>query len=184
MTATADNPILHLKDYGQSVWMDNLSRDILQSGELEKLIESRDVHGITSNPAIFQKAIAGNAVYDEAIEAGIRAGQSVEEIYEALVFEDIRHACDTLMPIYQETGGLDGYVSLEVRPSLARDTEGTLEEAQRYFKALDRPNLMIKIPGTPEGVPAIEQAISEGISVTLTLMPRSAEQTSEPPSPT
>ena len=170
MTATADNPILHLKDYGQSVWMDNLSRDILQSGELEKLIESRDVHGITSNPAIFQKAIAGNAVYDEAIEAGIRAGQSVEEIYEALVFEDIRHACDTLMPIYQETGGLDGYVSLEVRPSLARDTEGTLEEAQRYFKALDRPNLMIKIPGTPEGVPAIEQAISEGINVNVTLL--------------
>ncbi|WP_346289218.1 transaldolase [Sphaerothrix gracilis] len=170
MTATADNPILHLKDYGQSVWMDNLSRDILQSGELEKLIESRDVHGITSNPAIFQKAIAGNAVYDEAIEAGIRAGQSVEEIYEALVFEDIRHACDTLMPIYQETGGLDGYVSLEVRPSLARDTEGTLEEARRYFKALDRPNLMIKIPGTPEGVPAIEQAISEGINVNVTLL--------------
>ncbi|NJN02801.1 MAG: transaldolase [Leptolyngbyaceae cyanobacterium SL_1_1] len=170
MTVTPDNPILHLKDYGQSVWMDNLSRDILQSGELQKLIESRDVHGITSNPAIFQKAIAGNAVYDQDIEAGIRAGKSVEEIYEALVFEDIRRACDILKPIYEETEGLDGYVSLEVRPSLARDTESTLEEARRYFKELNRPNLMIKIPGTPEGTPAIEQAISEGINVNVTLL--------------
>ncbi|NJM85608.1 MAG: transaldolase [Leptolyngbyaceae cyanobacterium RM2_2_21] len=170
MTVTPDNPILHLKDYGQSVWMDNLSRDILQSGELQKLIESRDVHGITSNPAIFKMTIAGNAVYDQDIEAGIRAGKSVEEIYEALVFEDIRRACDILKPIYEETEGLDGYVSLEVRPSLARDTESTLEEARRYFKELNRPNLMIKIPGTPEGTPAIEQAISEGINVNVTLL--------------
>ncbi|MFE4105388.1 transaldolase [Almyronema epifaneia] len=170
MAATADNPILHLKDYGQSVWMDNLSRDILQSGELEKLIESRDVHGITSNPAIFQKAIAGNAIYDQDIEAGIRAGKSVEEIYESLVFEDIRRACDTLMPIYQQTQGLDGYVSLEVPPSLARDHEETTATARRYFSDLNRPNLMIKIPGTPEGVPAIERAISEGINVNVTLL--------------
>jgi transaldolase len=170
MTTTADNPILHLKDYGQSVWMDNLSRDLLQSGELEKLIESRDVHGITSNPAIFEKAIAGNAIYDADIEAGIRAGKSVEEIYESLVFDDIRKACDILMPIYQETDGVDGYVSLEVPPSLARDTESTLKEARRYFQTLDRPNLMIKIPGTPEGLPAVEAAIREGINVNVTLL--------------
>lgn len=170
MATTADSPILHLKDYGQSVWMDNLSRDILESGELKQLIESRDVHGITSNPAIFEKAIAGNAIYDRDIEAGIRAGKSVEEIYEALVFEDIRNACDTLMPIYKASGGLDGYVSLEVPPNLARDTESTLREAQRYHQTLQRPNLMIKIPGTPEGLPAVEAAIREGINVNVTLL--------------
>jgi len=170
MTTTADNPILHLKDYGQSVWMDNLSRDILQSGELEKLIESRDVHGITSNPAIFEKAIAGNQIYDADIEAGIRAGKSVEEIYESLVFADIRNACDVLMPVYRASSGVDGYVSLEVPPSMARDTESTLNAARRYFQTLERPNLMIKIPGTPEGLPAVEAAIREGINVNVTLL--------------
>ncbi|MBE7382912.1 MAG: transaldolase [Leptolyngbya sp. SIO1E4] len=170
MTTTADNPILHLKEYGQSVWMDNLGRDILQSGALEQLIESRDVHGITSNPAIFEKAIAGNAIYDADIEAGTRAGKSVDEIYESLVFEDIRNACDILMPIYRASSGVDGYVSLEVPPSLARDTESTLREARRYFQTLQRPNLMIKIPGTPEGLPAVEAAIREGINVNVTLL--------------
>ncbi|MDA0265649.1 MAG: transaldolase [Cyanobacteria bacterium] len=170
MTATADSPILHLKDYGQSVWMDNLSRDILQSGELANLIESRDVHGITSNPAIFEKAIAGNAIYDADIEAGIRAGQSVDAIYESLVFDDIRNACDVLMPIYNASSGVDGYVSLEVPPNLARDTESTLREARRYYAAIQRPNLMIKIPGTPEGLPAVEAAIREGINVNVTLL--------------
>ena len=170
MAITADNPILHLKDYGQSVWMDNLSRDLLQSGELAQLIDSRDVHGITSNPAIFEKAIAGNAIYDADIEAGIRAGKSVEEIYESLVFEDIRNACDVLMPIYQASSGVDGYVSLEVPPNLAHDTDTTLREARRYYAAIQRPNLMIKIPGTPEGLPAVEAAISEGINVNVTLL--------------
>lgn len=167
---TAESPILHLKDHGQSVWMDNLSRDILQTGELNQLIESRDVHGITSNPAIFEKAIAGNAVYDADIEAGIRAGKSVEEIYESLVFADIRNACDVLMSVYTANNGLDGYVSLEVPPSLARDAESTLREARRYYAAIDRPNLMIKIPGTPEGLPAVEGAIRDGISVNVTLL--------------
>mgnify|MGYP005847480211 CR=1 FL=1 len=170
MTSIADNPILHLKDYGQSVWMDNLSRDILQSGELAQLIESRDVHGITSNPAIFEKAIAGNAIYDTDIEAGIRAGKSVEEIYESLVFDDIRNACDILLPIYNASSGVDGYVSLEVPPSLARDTDSTLREARRYAEAIQRPNLMIKIPGTPEGLPAVEAAIRDGINVNVTLL--------------
>lgn len=168
--ATTESPILHLKDYGQSVWMDNLSRDILQSGELNQLIESRDVHGITSNPAIFEKAIAGNAIYDADIEAGIRAGKSIEEIYESLVFADIRSACDVLMSVYTASNGLDGYVSLEVPPSLARDAESTLREARRYYAAIDRPNLMIKIPGTSEGLPAVEGAIRDGISVNVTLL--------------
>ena len=170
MTAVSDSPILHLKDYGQSVWMDNLSRDILQSGELKRLITSRNVHGVTSNPAIFEKAIAGNAVYDQDIEAGIRNGAAVNEIYESLVFADIRNACDVLRPVYEETKGLDGYVSLEVPPSLARDTESTIREARRYAQAIDRPNLMIKIPGTPEGLPAVEKVISEGVNVNITLL--------------
>lgn len=170
MTTTADNPILHLKDYGQSVWMDNLSRDLLTSGELVKLIDSRDVHGITSNPAIFEKAIAGNQIYDADIEAGVRSGLSVEAIYESLVFDDIRRACDVLSPIYQASNGVDGYVSLEVPPALAHSAEETLSEARRYVAAVDRPNLMIKIPGTPEGLKAVEQAIREGISVNVTLL--------------
>ncbi len=170
MTTTADNPILHLKDYGQSVWMDNLSRDLLASGELVKLIDSRDVHGITSNPAIFEKAIAGNQIYDADIEAGVRSGLSVEAIYESLVFDDIRRACDVLSPIYQASNGVDGYVSLEVPPALAHSAEETLSEARRYVAAVDRPNLMIKIPGTPEGLKAVEQAIREGISVNVTLL--------------
>ena len=167
----ASNPILQIeKEYGQSIWMDNLSRDIIESGELKELIASRGIHGITSNPAIFEKAIAGNKIYDADIEAGIKAGKSVEEIYESLVFTDIGNACDIFMPVYQETNGLDGYVSIEVPPTIAKDTASTISEAQRYFKTLNRPNVMIKIPGTPEGLPAVEQAISEGINVNVTLL--------------
>ena len=133
-------------------------------------MSSRGIHGITSNPAIFEKAIAGNKIYDADIEAGIKAGKSVDEIYESLVFTDIGNACDIFMPVYQETNGLDGYVSIEVPPTMAKDTASTISEAQRYFKTLNRPNVMIKIPGTPEGLPAVEQAISEGINVNVTLL--------------
>ncbi len=167
----ASNPIVQIEtEYGQSIWMDNLSRDIIESGELKELIVSRGIHGITSNPAIFEKAIAGNKIYDADIEAGIRAGKSVDEIYESLVFTDIGNACDIFMPVYEETNGLDGYVSIEVPPTIAKDTASTISEAQRYFKTLDHPNVMIKIPGTPEGLPAFEQAISEGINVNVTLL--------------
>ena len=165
------NPILDIENqYGQSIWMDNLSRDLIESGELKQSISERGIRGITSNPAIFEKAIAGNKIYDEAIEAGIKAGKSVQEIYEDLVFTDIRNACDVFMPVYRETDGLDGYVSIEVPPDLAKNTESTIAEARRYYQAIDRPNLMIKIPGTPEGLPAVEQAISEGMSVNVTLL--------------
>lgn len=167
---TTPSPIFDIKNYGQSIWMDNLSRDLIESGELKQLITSRDVHGITSNPAIFEKAIAGNAIYDADIEAGIRAGKPVTEIYESLVFTDIQNACDILRPVYEETQGLDGYVSIEVPPNLAHDTDTTIAEARRYAQAIDRPNLMIKIPGTPEGLPAVTQVIREGISVNVTLL--------------
>lgn len=171
MTVADQNPILQIeKQYGQSVWMDNLSRDIIRSGELKQLTESRGIHGITSNPTIFEKAIAGNQTYDADIEAGIKEGKSVQAIYESLVFEDIREACDALRPIYDETNGLDGYVSIEVPPTIAQDTESTLSEARRYFKAIGRENVMIKIPGTPAGLPAVEAAIRDGINVNITLL--------------
>ncbi len=165
---TTQSPILQIKEYGQSIWLDNLSRDAIQSGELKEMIASRNVHGVTSNPAIFEKAIAGNKIYDADIAAN--AGKTVMEIYEALVFEDIRNACDIFRPVYEETNGLDGYVSIEVPPSLARDTEGTIAEAKRYFAAVNRPNVMIKIPGTPEGLLAVESAIAAGINVNITLL--------------
>lgn len=166
------NPILEIENqYGQSIWMDNLSRDIIESGELKQSISDKGIKGITSNPAIFEKAIAGNKIYDQAIEAGIKAKKSVQEIYEDLIFTDIRNACDIFMPVYEKTDGLDGYVSIEVPPSLAKSTDdSTIEEARRYYKIIDRPNLMIKIPGTPEGLPAVEQAISEGMSINVTLL--------------
>ena len=166
------NHILEIENqYGQSIWMDNLNRDLIESGELKQSIADKGIRGITSNPSIFEKAIAGNKIYDKAIEAGIKADKSVQEIYEDLIFTDIRNACDIFMPIYKESNGLDGYVSIEVPPSLAKTTDdSTIEEARRYYQAIDRPNLMIKIPGTPEGLPAVEQAISEGMSINVTLL--------------
>jgi transaldolase len=166
------NPIVEIgKQYGQSIWMDNLSRDIIESGELKQSIRDKGIRGITSNPAIFEKAIAGNKIYDRAIEKGIQSSKSVQEIYEDLIFTDIRNACDILMPVYEETDGLDGYVSIEVPPSLAKSTDNsTIEEARRYYQTIERPNLMIKIPGTPEGLIAVEQAIAEGMSINVTLL--------------
>ncbi|RMF25991.1 MAG: transaldolase [Cyanobacteria bacterium J083] len=165
------NPIWEIEEkYGQSIWMDNLSRDLIESGKLKELISERGIHGITSNPAIFEKAIKGNKIYDADIIAGIKAGKSVQEIYESLIFKDICDACDIFLPIYEETQGVDGYVSIELPPTLARDTEATIAEARRYFKTINRPNVMIKIPGTAEGFPAVEQVISEGINVNITLL--------------
>jgi transaldolase len=171
MSSTVQNPLLTIEnEYGQSIWMDNLSRDLLTSGELEQLIETRGVLGITSNPAIFEKAIAGNVIYDTQIVAGIKSGTSLNDIYESLIFTDIRHACDILRPVYDRTNGIDGYVSIEVPPLIATDTTSTITEARRYHAAIGRPNVMIKIPGTPEGLPAVEQMISEGISINVTLL--------------
>ena len=164
-------PIFEIENkYGQSIWMDNLSRDLVESGELKEMIESRGIVGITSNPAIFEKAIAGNKIYDKDISAGIRANKSVEKIYEDLVFSDIRHACDIFKPVYEKSNGLDGYVSIEVPPTIANDTETTISEAKRYYGAIGRPNVMIKIPGTKEGLPAVEAVIAEGINVNVTLL--------------
>jgi transaldolase len=164
------NHLLEIKDYGQSIWMDNLTRDMLQSGELKQMVETQGLRGITSNPAIFEKAIKGNKIYDEDIETGIRARKSLLEIYESLIFDDIRNACDIFLPVYEESGGLDGYISIEVPPNIADDTESTISEARRYHREIDRPNVMIKIPGTSAGLPAVEQMISEGVNVNVTLL--------------
>lgn len=164
------NHLLEIKQYGQSIWMDNLTRDLIQSGELKKMVEEQGICGITSNPAIFEKAIAGNAIYDQAIEARIRQGLPTYEIYELLVFDDIRHACDILRPVYDSSDGLDGYVSIEVPPTIAHDTEATIKEAQRYYEAIGKDNVMIKIPGTEAGLPAVEATIAAGINVNVTLL--------------
>ncbi len=168
---STNNPILEIEaKYGQSIWMDNLSRDLIESGELKTLISSRGIEGITSNPAIFEKAIAGNKIYDAGIEAGIKAKQSTEKIYETLVFEDIKNACDIFKEVYDKTNGLDGYVSIEVPPTIAKDTDTTTSEAKRYHEAIARENVMIKIPGTSEGLPAVEATIAAGINVNVTLL--------------
>ncbi|HEV57006.1 MAG TPA: bifunctional transaldolase/phosoglucose isomerase, partial [Phycisphaerales bacterium] len=154
---------------GQSIWYDNIRRALLDSGELQALVAA-GVTGVTSNPSIFQKAIAGSADYDEALGELVTQGRSEIEIFEALAIEDIRRAADLLWPVYERTAGGDGYVSLEVSPTLAHDTEGTIAEARRLYAALNRPNVMIKVPATPAGIPAIEMLISEGINVNVTLM--------------
>lgn len=164
------NHLLDIKQYGQSIWMDNLTRDLIQTGELKRLIDQGGIAGLTSNPAIFEKAITGNAVYDADIEAGIRDKRSVQSIYETLIFEDIRNACDLFRPVYEASDRLDGYVSIEVPPNISDDTEVTIAEAKRYYEQIGRENVMIKIPGTKAGLPAVEAVIAEGINVNITLL--------------
>ncbi len=158
-----------LQQLGQSIWYDNISRDILDSGEMQRLIDAGIV-GVTSNPSIFKAAIADSSHYDAAIRQLTAAGKNVDEIYEALALEDIGRAADLFRPVYDATEGLDGYISIEVNPNLAHDTPGTIAEARRLFKLLNRPNIMIKVPATPAGLPAFEQLISEGVNVNVTLM--------------
>ena len=163
------NPVQDVQRLGQSIWYDNIRRGLLDSGELKRLIEM-GVTGLTSNPTIFEKAIAGSTDYDEALTELARSDKSVDQSYEALVIEDIRTTADLLRPIYDRTGGVDGYASLEVSPKLAHDTTGTTAEARRLFGALDKPNVMIKVPATAEGIPAVRQLISEGININVTLI--------------
>jgi transaldolase len=165
-----DNPLLKLEDYGQSVWLDFISRGLLDSGELRRLIEEDGLGGVTSNPAIFEKAIAESDDYDSAIRGLARAGKSALQIYEGLAVEDIQRTADLFRPHYDRTDGGDGFVSLEVSPRLARDTAGTIAEARRLWAWVDRPNVLIKVPGTREGIPAIRQLISEGININVTLL--------------
>jgi transaldolase/glucose-6-phosphate isomerase len=172
MSTLADvNPQLKaLTEAGVSVWLDQLGRSLVAGGELKRMVEQESLRGVTSNPSIFEKSILGTSDYDDAIQEMARADKSAKEIYDALAIADVRAACDVLAAVHEETGGRDGFVSLEVAPDLAHDTDGTLQSARGYWAAVDRPNVLIKIPGTPEGVNAIEEAIHDGINVNVTLL--------------
>jgi len=170
-TAKATNPLKDLLKFGQSVWLDYIRRDLLTGGELKKLITEDGLRGMTSNPTIFEKAITGGTLYDELLNSlRSRTDLDAKGRYEILAIRDIQDAADLMKPVYESSKRRDGYVSLEVSPYLARDTKGTLEEARRLWKAVGRENIMIKIPGTAEGIPAFQQAISEGINVNVTLL--------------
>jgi transaldolase/glucose-6-phosphate isomerase len=170
--STKTNPLAELQRQGQSIWLDYIRRSLLQSGELKRLIEERHVTGMTSNPTIFDKAIGGSSDYDESLASLLKqdAMADSQRLFEELAIEDIRSAADALRPIWNRTNGLDGYVSLEVAPELAHDTQGSVSEARRLWKKADRPNLMIKIPATREGIPAIETLIADGLNINITLM--------------
>jgi transaldolase len=163
------NPLQKLAALGQSPWLDFISRRSIRGGQIASLVD-QGILGVTSNPAIFEHAINGSADYDEDIQKLAAQGLSPFEIYDRISIQDVGEAADLLRAVYDRTGGVDGYVSLEVRPELARDTEGTIAEARRLWKALDRPNVMIKIPATAEGIPAIRQAIADGININVTLL--------------
>jgi transaldolase len=164
------NPLQRLGALGQSIWLDFIRRDLISSGGLRRLIEEDGLRGMTSNPSIFEKAIAESHDYDADIRAMALAGSDPQAIYETLSQQDVRSAADEFRAVYDATAGKDGFVSLEVNPHLARDTGGTLKEARRLWAALDRPNVLIKVPATAQGLPAIRQLIGEGISVNVTLL--------------
>ncbi|HEU4760592.1 MAG TPA: bifunctional transaldolase/phosoglucose isomerase, partial [Dehalococcoidia bacterium] len=164
------NPLLKLRELGQSVWYDNVRRGLITSGEFQRMVERDGVAGVTSNPTIFEKAVDGGTDYDVEIASLVAAGKGAREIYDALTIGDIQLAADVLRPTYERTKGLDGYACLEVSPKLAHDTQASIETARSLWRALDRPNVMIKIPGTPEGLPAIEQCLSEGLNINITLL--------------
>jgi len=170
MATVTKSPIAELQALGQSVWLDNISREILNNGELKRLIDEDGLQGVTSNPTIFDKAISQSADYDDAITKAVTGGSDADAIYQTLTVADIQEALDLFRPLYDRTKGGDGYVSLEVSPYLAHDTAGTTKEAKILWDKLDRPNAMIKIPGTPEGLPAIEDTLADGVNVNVTLL--------------
>jgi len=169
--AKATNPLKDLLKFGQSVWLDYIRRDLITTGELKRMIEEDGLRGMTSNPAIFEKAISGGKFYDDYLKT-LESNKALDAKlrFESLAIRDIQDAADVLRPVYEDSRFHDGYVSLEVSPYLARDTEGTLSEARRLWKEVSRPNVMIKVPGTAEGIPAFQQLISEGINVNVTLL--------------
>ncbi len=164
------NPLIRLQELGQSPWHDNIRRELLTSGKLKKMVADGDVTGLTSNPTIFEQAIANSNDYDEALERLAREGKSAEEIFDSLAIADIRAAADVFAPVFERTGGRDGYVSIEVAPKFASDTQATIREARRLWSTVGRPNLMVKIPATPAGIPAIEQSIADGLNINVTLI--------------
>ncbi len=166
----ATNPLVRLGELGQSPWYDFITRQLVASGELARLIREDGLKGLTSNPTIFEKAVKSSPDYDDDIRRLAEAGKSPAEIFEAIAVDDVRAACDAFRPVHEATGGVDGLVSLEVNPELAHDADGTVAEAERLWQAIDRPNAMIKIPGTVQGLRAIERCIAAGLNVNVTLL--------------
>src|SRR6516164_8627269 len=165
------NPVMALQEHGQAVWLDFLARGFIAKGDLKRLIDEIGLRGVTSNPAIFEKAIVGSDDYDDGIRTKLEAGDRPPgELYEELAIEDIQHAADVLAPVYAATGGADGYVSMEVSPYIAMETQATIAEAKRLWGAINRKNLMIKVPATEPGLPAIQALTAEGINVNITLL--------------
>jgi len=164
------NPLVEIRRFGQSVWYDNIQRGFITSGDFQKMVAEDGVAGVTSNPTIFEKAIDNSTDYDDDIRKLAARGKDVKDAYEALVVKDVQLAADILRPIYEQTGGADGFTCLEVAPDLAYDTEASIEAAHRLWALLDRPNVMVKIPGTDKGLPAIEQCLSKGININITLL--------------
>jgi len=163
-------PAAKLNELGQSAWLDLIGRGLIRSGELKRMIDEDGVRGVTANPAIFEKAILESSEYDDELKALIDQGKTPLEIYETMAIHDVRDGCDVLRPLFDKLGARDGFVSLEVSPYIARDTQATVAEAKRFGKAVDRPNLFIKIPANPEGIPAIREAIAAGLSINITLI--------------
>ncbi|HWE52634.1 MAG TPA: transaldolase [Bryobacteraceae bacterium] len=166
------NPLLKLREQGQSVWLDYIRRDLIASGELKRLVQRDGINGVTSNPSIFEKAIDAGSQYDQAVQQALARNSAIQPkaIYDAIAIEDVRNAADVLMPLYVTSGGADGFVSIEPPPQIARDTPATIEEARRIHRTIDRPNVLIKVAATPEGLAAVEALIAEGINVNITLM--------------
>jgi transaldolase len=169
-SSVSENPLRRLEAFGQSIWLDYLGRELFSSGRLRRYIEEDGLAGMTSNPSIFEEAILGGTLYDEDIRRLAGEGKTVAEIYDVLTQQDVRDAADLFRPLYDRLDGNDGFVSLEVNPHLAHDTKGTIEEARRLWSSVDRPNILIKVPATREGLPAIEQLTREGINVNVTLL--------------
>jgi transaldolase / glucose-6-phosphate isomerase len=169
-TAQGTNPLKALLDFGQSPWMDYIRRDLLTSGGLKKYIDDDGLRGMTSNPAIFEKAITGSNVYSDILNSPDAKKLDAKGLFEKIAIRDVQDACDIFKPVYGGSKRRDGYVSLEVSPYLANDTKGTIDEARRLWKAVDRPNVMIKVPATPEGIPAIRQLLEDGLNINITLL--------------
>jgi transaldolase / glucose-6-phosphate isomerase len=169
-TQSAANPLKGLLAYGQSPWMDYIRRDLLTGGGLKKYIDNDGLRGMTSNPTIFEKAINGSTLYNDILNSPEAESLNPKQLFEKIAIRDVQDACDIFRPVYDESKHRDGYVSLEVSPFLANDTNGTMEEARRLWKAVNRPNLMVKVPATPEGIPAIRQLLEEGLNINITLL--------------
>jgi transaldolase / glucose-6-phosphate isomerase len=167
---SAANPLKGLLAYGQSPWMDYIRRDLLTGGGLKKMIAEDGLRGMTSNPAIFEKSITGSSLYNDILDSPDAKSLNAKQLFEKIAIRDVQDACDIFRPVYDESKRRDGYVSLEVSPYLANDTNGTLEEARRLWKAVNRPNLMVKVPATPEGIPAIRQLLEDGLNINITLL--------------